>query len=653
MLLRIAALFIFVLAFIFSSCSPENSQIVLADFGNQKITMKDFENAYANNSGGVEVAKKDSLSKLKNFLNLYVDFRMKLRDAEIRGFDQDSSMQKELLDYKKKVGVSYLLETQLVDPAIHQLYDRRKWEIRVSHIMLKLSPDGKKLADELLDSVKSGADFAELAKKYSTDRFSAPAGGDIFYITAGMLPSEFEDAAYATEPGHVYPEVVQTKYGYHIIKVVDKRPRVPEIRASHILISFNNKGKVDSVDAKARVDTVMEKLKAGEDFATLAKEYSDDPGSKQQGGDLGFFNIYTMVRPFAEAAFSLKNIGDVSGIVETQYGYHIIKLTGRKPLPTFDEDKENLKKMYKNQRYQIQYDSLADRLRKKYDYKLNQSTLGEIIANTDTTKVGEENPKYDKIKNDVLYTFTGGSVTVGEFLDNVYKRFDYNGRQITPDFLNQAIKQISAESLIDEEAMNLDKEDPKFADLMENYKDGIYIFKLQEDEVWNKIKVDSTDLSNYYDKTKDNYRWPDRVNFGEIFAGSDSAITHYYELLKQGANFDSLAAKSTERPGYKEKNGIWGLQDVNSSDLASHAYKLSNPGDFSKPFAYENGFSIVELISKDPSHVKSFEEAKAEVSGAFQEAESKQLEKDYIDRLDNLYHPKIYYNELDKAFKSN
>ncbi|MCL5031337.1 MAG: peptidylprolyl isomerase [Bacteroidetes bacterium] len=653
MLLRIAALFTFVLAFIFSSCAPENSQIVLADFGNQKITMKDFENAYANNSGGVEVAKKDSLSKLKNFLNLYVDFRMKLRDAEIRGFDQDSSMQKELLDYKKKVGVSYLLETQLVDPAIHQLYDRRKWEIRVSHIMLKLSPDGKKLADELLDSVKNGADFASLAKKYSTDRFSAPAGGDIFYITAGMLPSEFEDAAYATEPGHVYPEVVQTKYGYHIIKVVDKRLRVPEIRASHILISFSSHGKIDSAAAKARVDTVMQKLKAGADFAALAKEYSDDPGSKQQGGDLGFFNIYTMVRPFAEAAFSLKNIGDISGIVQSQYGYHIIKLTGRKPIPTFDEDKENLKKMYKNQRYQIQYDSLADRLRKKYDYKLNKDAFDAIVANTDTTKVGEQNPKYDKIKGDVLYTFTGGSVTIGEFLDNAYKRFEYNGRQITPDFLNQAVKQISAESLIEADAMNLDKDDPKFADLMENYKDGIYIFKLQEDEVWNKIKVDSTDLSNYYGKTKDNYRWPDRVNFGEIFAGSDSAITQYYELLKQGANFDSLAAKSTERPGYKEKNGIWGLQDVNSSDLASHAFKLSNPGDFSKPFAYENGFSIVELISKDPSHVKSFDEAKAEVSGAFQEAESKQLEKDYIDRLDNLYHPKIYYNELDKAFKSN
>lgn len=653
MLLRIAVLFTFVLAFILSSCAPEQSQIVLAEFGSQKITMKDFENAYANNTGGFDAAKKDSVSKLKNFLNLYVDFRMKLRDAEIRGFDQDTSMQKELLDYKKKVGVSYLIESQLVDPAIHQLYDRRKLELRVSHIMLRLDPDGKKLAEALLDSVKNGADFAALAKRYSIDHYSAPDGGDMFYITAGMLPYEFEDAAYATEPGHVYPQVVQTKYGYHLIKVTDKRSRIPEVRASHILASFNSNGKIDSAAAKAKIDTVMEKLKAGADFAELAKKYSDDPGSRQQGGDLGFFNPGTMVKPFSEAAFTLKNIGDISGIVETQYGYHILKLTGKKSIPSFEEDKENLKKIYKNQRYQIQYDSLAAKLRSKYDYKLNKDAFDEIVANTDTTKVGEANPKYDKIRSNVLFSFTGGSMTTGEFLDNAYKRFEYNGRQITPAFLNDAIKQISAESLVAEEALNLDKSDPKFADLMENYKDGIYIFKLQEDEVWNKIKVDSTKLLAYYDETKDNYRWPDRVNFSEIFAGNDSAITHYYELLKQGSNFDTVAANYTERPGYKDKEGIWGLQDVNSSELASNAYKLNNPGDYSKPFAYENGFSIVDLIAKDPAHIKSFEEAKAEVSGAFQEAESKRLEKAYIDRLTKLYNPKIYYDELDKVFKSN
>ncbi len=128
MFFRIAVYFSLALSLILISCAPEASHTVLAEFGDQKITLGDFEKAYNNNVGSEDAVKKDSLSKLKNFLNLYVDFRMKLRDAEIRGFDSDSEMQSELLDYKKKVGVSYYLEKHLVDPGIHQLYERRKWD---------------------------------------------------------------------------------------------------------------------------------------------------------------------------------------------------------------------------------------------------------------------------------------------------------------------------------------------------------------------------------------------------------------------------------------------------------------------------------------------------------------------------------------------
>ena len=131
MLLRVATLLTFALALILSSCAPEHSQIVLAEFGNQKVKMGEFEKAYESNVGSAEQAKQDSLSKLKNFLNLYVDFRMKLRDAFVRGFDQDTSLQNELLEYKKQIGLTYLLDTKLVDPAIHQLYDSMLWNLKV------------------------------------------------------------------------------------------------------------------------------------------------------------------------------------------------------------------------------------------------------------------------------------------------------------------------------------------------------------------------------------------------------------------------------------------------------------------------------------------------------------------------------------------
>ena len=658
MLFRVVTLFTFALALIFSSCAPEHSQIVLAEFGNQKIKMGEFEKAYADNAGGYEQAAKDSLSKLKNFLNLYVDFRMKLRDAFVRGFDQDSALQQELKDYKQKVGVTYYLENNIVDPALHQLYDRRKWELRISHIMFRPDSSGdanaEKLANEILDSLKNGASFAEMAKKYSQDKFSAPDGGDLFYITAGELPASFEDACYATEPGHFYPNVVKTRYGFHIIEVTGKRPRVPEIRASHILVSYYDKqGKIDSAAAKAKIDTVLAKLKAGEDFAKLAKEYSDDPGSKDRGGDLGYFQIRQMVKPFAEAAFDLKNIGDITGIVQTRYGYHIIKLTGRKPYPTFEENKEELKKIYKQQRYQEDYDNLVAKLKQKYDFKENTGTLNDIVSACDTLKVGEQNSNLEAISDKTFLTYSGGSLTAGEFIKKMYSYLDFANQKITATLINNAIAKVAGDVLIDQEALNLDNTDPKFAALMENYMDGIYIFKLQEDEVWNKVKIDTTKLYNFYLGNKKNYVWPDRVDFAEIYAKSDSAIKSYYNMLKEGQNFELVAAKFTERPGYKEKGGNWGMQDVSSSQLASTAYKLDKSGDYSEPFTYEGGYSIVKLIKKDPSHEKTFEEAKAEVSGAYQEVESKQLENNYIDSLDKLYHPQIFYNQLEEAFKSS
>ncbi len=656
MYLRITALLSIALMFLLASCAPKQSQIVLAQFGNQKVTMKEFEDAYANNVGGYDVAKNDSLSKLKNFLDLYVDFKMKLRDAYVRGFDKDSSTNSELQDYKKKVGVSYILEKQIVDPGIRQLWERRKWEYRVSHIMIRPDSAGwehaKLVANEILDSLKNGADFAAMAKKYSQDIYSKNDGGDLYYVTAGQLPYEFEDAVYATEPGHIYPNVVKSPFGYHIIEVTAKRERVPEIRASHILAAFSDStGKIDTARALAKIDTVMYQLKHGGDFAKLAEKYSDDPGSKKRGGDLGFFEMRMMVKPFSEAAYDIKNIGDISGIVKTNYGYHIIKLTGRKPYPTFEEDKDNLKKLFQRIRYQVEYDSLVAKLKREYNYQLNEKNLSSLIGNVDTSKIGEDFPRFDFIKNLELFTYDGKSETAGDFWERMGAKPEYANQKATAGLLTNALNQISGEIMLEEDALNLDKTDKDFANLMENYRDGIYIFKLQNQEVWNKVTIDSTKLYDFYLKTKDNYKWPDQVDYAEIFTPSDSLAKHYYQMLKDGADFDSLAGLYTERPGLKDKKGDYGFQDVHASQLSAIASSLKEPGDYSDVFESNGGYSIVKLIARKPAHLKTFEEAKAEVTGAYQDAESKKLENEYVQSLRDLYKPKIFYSELDKAFK--
>ena len=397
MVTRAIIYFSFILSFLFISCSPKHSEIVLSELGDSEIKMEEFEDAYIKNAGSLEQAKSDSLSKLKNFLDLYVNFKMKLRDAEVRGYENNTELMNELNDYKKKVGVTFILEKNIVEPGIQELYNKRKWELRVSHIMIRPDSAGEEAARlktaAILDSIKKGSNFEDSAQRNSQDYFSAPLGGDIFYITAGLLPAEFEDACYKTPAGKVYPNVVKTRYGYHVIKVTEKRERVPKIKASHILVDFNNaNGEMDTIAAKARIDSVKMLLNSGADFAELASRYSEDTGSKDKGGDLGFFERRMMVKEFDEAAFNL-NVGEVSDIIKTNFGFHIIKVTDKAPLPSLEEESENLKKIFKQTKYQDQYDRLVDSLRTKYAYKLNGQTYSQFVEKGDSVKIGDESTR--------------------------------------------------------------------------------------------------------------------------------------------------------------------------------------------------------------------------------------------------------------------
>ncbi len=657
MLLRYATLFSIVLTLILSSCSPKHSEIVLAEFGDSKIQMKEFEEVYTRNAGSLEQAKQDSLPKLKNFLDLYVNFKMKLRDADVRGYKSDPSLYAELLDYKKKVGVTYILEKDIVEPGVKDLYEKRKWEWRVSHIMFR--PDS--LGDEaarleavaVLDSIKKGSTFEEMVTKHSDDHFSTASAGDIFYVTAGQLPIEFEDAFVKTEAGQVYPEVVKTRFGYHIVKVTEKKTRVPQLKASHILVATSNQeGPVDTIAAMMRIDSIMTQLKNGADFGELAIKYSDDTGSKPNGGDLGFFERRQMVKEFDETAFAM-NVGDVSGVVKTAYGYHIIKVTDKKPYPAFDDEKENLKKVFRQTRYQSEYDKLMDSLKTKFNYYVHDATIQRIVELSDSVKFSSQHPAMDDFKDMPLIMCNNKTYPASLLFETLGNNNDFSNRFITITLLNDAVKKASEDILLEEKAMTLEQTRPEFAALMDDYRNGIFIFKIQEEEVWAKVKLDSVKLYEHYLATKDKYNWNDRVHYKEIYSRKDSLINHYYDLLTKGESFDTLAYKFTERPGYKDKFGDFGIVEANSSELSKAANSLVKPGDFSKPVQNSNGYSIVMLVEKHPARTKTFEEAKAEVSGSFQEQESKRLEQEYLESLKLRYKPVINYDKLEKAFKEN
>ncbi len=657
MILRVVQSLILIAAiFTYFSCSPESSSIV-ARFGNQTINLTEFKKAYIKNGGDLGQVNEDSLSRLSAFLNNYVNFRMQLKDAYSRGFDKDSVLQQEIQNYKNEAGKTYIIDKKIIDPGIRQLYNRRKWEFRVSYFLIKIDSLGlektKKVAEKILDSLQHGANWDEMVAKYSNDKSNKFDGGDIFYMTAGDVPPNFEDAVYATQPGHIYPKIVQTKYGLHIIKVTDKRLRVSEIRVSHIYVSFrDSSGQIDSLSAKTKINSAMQELNEGINFAKVAQEFSEDKNSKDHGGDIGYFSIRSMIKPFSEAAFNLKNVGDISGIVKTEYGYHIIQLTGKRGYAPFDIQKDALKNLYQQTHYDYDYQLFIDSLRNAFDYNLNDAVVQKITNIGNTTKIGADSTLFFPIDSLKLFTYSNKLCTVKQFIEKMDINSKYKNQTYTEKVVKGAINNISGELMLDQAISSLNVTDSGFAAIMKNYKEGVYIYKLQQEEVWYKIQPDPEGIYKYYLSNKNKFIWPERVKFEALFSPSDSIINSYYSLLQHGKQFDSIASNNPTQKDNPFSITIPQLVEAGSTSISKKAYALDIEGNYSKPFEVNRGYMIVKLLKKLPPKEKTYEEAKMEVSNAFSNEQIKKLEEKYIEQLKKKYKPKYYLSNLNSLINN-
>jgi peptidyl-prolyl cis-trans isomerase SurA len=660
--MRVTKLIFIILPLLFSiTCNAQNSKVVVAEFGDYKIYLDEFENSYVKNSGGLEKAKKDSLSALKNYLDLFVNYRMKLRNADVRGYKTDPEMQKELNEYKGNLGSTIILEKEIYEPNLHKLYERRKTEIRASHIMLM--PDSNtteaqvtELAKKLIDRINKGEDFAALAKEYSKDPNTSKNGGDVYYFTAGQINSpELEDLLYGLDAGQVTQTPFKFNNASHIIKITERQPRKASIHAQHILIKYADSSNVaDTAKALAKIKSIQEELKHGADFSELAKKYSQDTQSAKNGGDLNLISRGMMIRPFEEAAFKLAK-GQISDIVKTPFGFHLIRVTDITKYPEYEADKEELKNIYMRIGYSRDYDRLINKFRTEYNYKFNKDTFDKIAQkNSDTAKVNEHYWKSDFHKDfgsSPIFSINGKDYIIDSLISALIKKNASINMKIDARIIEYGAKNYSSDLLLQMKALDYDKANPEFADLINEYEKGMYLFKLLDDEVWTKIKLDSTKVEEFWKQNKENFKWKDRVEFKEIYVLSDSTINKAYSMAVSGMNYDSVYVKLNQRAGAESKPGYTGLVNIDANELAKHANALKNIGDISKPFKMDDGWSIVKLIKRDSVKLKTYDEAKAEAASMLQEKESKRLEDEYIDRLKEIYHPKMYYNELEKAFK--
>ncbi len=516
---HVLSLIIISLVTVIVACSSKK-KIVLAEIGDEKLYLHDYENQFLKTTNNIDSARNKSMEEKRDFLDLLIKFRLKVRDARDRGLLNSPEIQQDLNEYKKNFVSTFLIDKEIVEPNIKQLYERKKYEVRASHILINLSQtptteDSLKAYQkaDLISKKLEDEDFETVARTMSDDKTAQQNGGDLYYFTGGMTVKEFEDAVYNLNVGEVTKEPVRTMFGLHFIKLTDKRKRNDGIRASHILIQDKKDSLGNIIDSVATLNRAMEilkRIKNGEDFATVAKEVSEDPGSKDNGGDLGFFDRRRMVQPFDSAAFSL-DVGEVSELVRTPFGWHIIKLTDIKEFSPFEEQKESLKTEFKRgQMFKAAYSKYMENAREDYNFVIDPSGLKFLISKFDSTKTINE-AKVDSLftgedRKVVLATFKDGQIIVEDMVQYLNTNRDYGSNAPITRKLIQIIEGTAEMPILNLIAVREDIEDDEdYKKLLADYEDGLLTFKIDQEELWSKIKINDEEMQKYYDAHKADY----------------------------------------------------------------------------------------------------------------------------------------------------
>jgi peptidyl-prolyl cis-trans isomerase SurA len=329
------------------------------------------------------------------------------------------------------------------------------------------------------------------------------------------------------------------------------------------------------------------------------------------------------------------------------------------------DSREELKKTYQQYRYNDDYAAYVEKLKRDFHYAFNDSLFDAFASGLDSTKNTEDSAWTEKIPETVRQQWIMLIAGKNYSLDTVLKVFstkqDYRGTSLRKHEIKSKFDRIAESFLFNQRAngtpenheLPLEERYPEFATLMKDYRDGIVLFKAEQQEVWNKISIGDSALRAYYNQNKEKFKMPAKLNYAEIHLSSDTLAMLVYDSLTRGADFSKLADRYNDDPELKKKHGVHGFLSVTTDEITRRADSLT-VGEISDPIENENGgFSIVKVIAKEPPRVKTFEEAGAEVSNALQESESKRLEATWLDRLKSKYPVKHYRDKLAEAFQSS
>lgn len=624
----------------------QESNKTLMTIDNEKISKDEFIRIYKkNNTVDVESSKS-----VDDYLGLFINFKLKVHDAEMQGFDTTIAFKKELESYKKQLVKPYLTDSSVDNQLMHEAYKRMHYDIHASHILILVAANATpkdtliayNKAWKIYKELKAGKQFAEEAKRYSEDKQTATKGGDLGFFTAFQMVYPFESVAFNTPVGK-FSKPVRTRFGYHIIKVLDKRQNKGRVKVAHIMVAYpKNADEKEIAKAKLKIDSIYQLLELGNDFGDIAEKYSDDKGSARKGGELNWFGTGQMIPVFEKAAFSIKNKGDYIKPMQTSFGWHIIKLIDNEPIKNFNEVKYEIKnKISKDARAQKSKESVITKLKKEYHFIYDKHALADFYKVVDDSIFfGKWKPEQAKKLNKTLFTIDSKNYSQQEYVKHLALQKRKLKKEPIKNFINQDFENFINQAIIDYEITKLPQKYPEFNYLLKEYHDGILLFNLMDQKVWSKAIKDTVGLKEFYEKTKDKYLWDNRVS-ATIFKAKDGKVAKKLEKVlktRQKKNLtddeildiinkkDSTAATIDVKGIFtKDKNQI--LSDLDKS------FKLFEANKNKAPMLIVKDNMVIEIIEFLPPQPKKLKDVRGLVIADYQNT----LEKEWIAQLKKEY----------------
>lgn len=603
----------------------QDQEKVLFSIDGNDVYNAEFIRVYEKNKDIViEVEQKD----FDDYFDLFVDFKLKLMQARALQLDTLSSYTSELATYREQLIQPYLQDPEATEILVREAYDRTVEEVDASHILIRVAIDAVpedtlKAYHRIIDAkrkIDAGASFDSIARLYSEDPSVQMNNGNLGYFSAFAMVYAFENAAYLTDIGEV-SQPFRTQFGYHIVKVNDRRRSMGEVQVAHIMVK---KDSADPGQAQMKIEEIYNKLEQGDDFGKIAKEHSDDMASAIKGGLLPKFGSGRMIKPFEEAAFSLEDEGDYSQPFESDYGWHILKLIKKYPVPSFEDMHAKLESKVKNGS------------RSSY---VQQSLAGKIAANykvvTQKAKLG----LYPNIKDfsnnkDTLLVVQDKSFTGQDFYNYAKDIQDRSKNDLYQAFTNQMI--------INYYKDHLEENDQEFALTYQEYKDGLLLFELLQKEIWEKSESDSLGLKAYFDAHRSKYRWKRRANLTIASCTWKEKAEQVKNLLSENVPTDSIKALVNEGATIHVLFSKGKLEEGSSKLPKGYKFAVGVSTIYEET---PQNYTIIKVDDIIEPELKEFKETRGEVMNDYQNY----LEAAWVKSLHRVYDLEINrknYKEL-------